>query len=356
MTVTAKVKTALSLSVAWLLVALLSQAYGRQPYLWQARLVTETREFGDTLKAMDGALEGLPEKIQSTHWSSVKSEALEIKQNAGDVLDAIRSVGRLTSELSIENGSLQKRLDRMIADFNRLAVEAESAAYDLPEPLASTVRREQQVYLRGAKIADMFKTHYRGIALGYEEQVKDLKRAEPILARMMNGADLYVELAEVGEQLEQAFANLDNYVEQLNTILDMFDSLGDHTENAIAQSDPSTSPLFSNAARVANVPEASLPDRSSATAVNFKTASLRIPSRHTTDIIRVESTGYRRWTSPDRQHTCVARLIDIRSETVTLEREDGQRISVDINRLSLDDQKYIATHRAIFSLRQGSRA
>jgi hypothetical protein len=57
------------------------------------------------------------------------------------------------------------------------------------------------------------------------------------------------------------------------------------------------------------------------------------------------STGFREWTDVTGNYRVVARLISSFNNTVHLEKEDGEKISVPLEKLSQKDQAYIRTRR-----------
>ena len=46
------------------------------------------------------------------------------------------------------------------------------------------------------------------------------------------------------------------------------------------------------------------------------------------------------WNSADGNFTVEAKLIEVKSEVVTLQRKDDRRIEVAIDKLSIEDRKY----------------
>ena len=213
------------------------------------RLASAAGDFNSTMQGIDRTLEKLPEKVSTSKWTSIKSGALEIKKKAEALSATLRQIDTTLGDLRIGEGRLAKRLDEMVREFESLTNEAESDAAKLPEPLANVAKRERDTWRRGAVITQAFKDHYQSLLADFDEQVKSLKLVQPILARIMMGSDLYVELATVGEDLETGVATLQTLVDQLNAILDMFDALAGHTEDAIAKANPMTSPIFNAASQ-----------------------------------------------------------------------------------------------------------
>lgn len=213
----------------------------------RTRLASAAGDFNSTMQDIDGTLEKLPEKVSTSKWENVKYGALEIKQKAEVLSSTLKQIETNISDLRIGEGRLAKRLDEMVRAFESLTSEAEADAAQLPEPLANLAKRERDTWRRGARIVRSFNDHYQSLLTDCDEQVSNLKLVQPILARIIRGADLYVELATVGEDLETGVAALQTLVDQFNAILDMFDLLAGQTEDAIAKSNPMTSPMFDTA-------------------------------------------------------------------------------------------------------------
>lgn len=222
-------------------------------------LASAAGEFNGTMEGIDRTLEKLPEKVSTSKWTSIKSGALEIKKKAEVLSSTLKQIDSNISDLRIGEGRLAKRLDEMVREFESLADEAESGAAELPELLANVAKRERDTWKRGALITQAFKDYYQSLLADCDEQVNCLKLVQPILARIIRGTELYVELATVGEDLESGVVALQTLVDQFNAILDMFDALAGQTEDAIAESNPMTSPIFERVCQEGSGPNSAAP-------------------------------------------------------------------------------------------------
>lgn len=269
-----------------------SDAFGQRPargeYTLESQLSKASGSYVSALRDINGRLDKLPAKVDGSKWSGVKEGAKEIFAKATSLLDAIKETDRLVTQLERNNSPLQVRLKEIVGEFNRLAADAESHAAKLPDPLATTVRREKEVYSRGAQIVERFQAHYQTLLASHKDHIAGIKQAEPILERMRKGASLYVEVAELGGQLDQAMNTLNAYVDNLNAILDMFDKLGDSAEDALAATDPTSSPVV----------------------------------------------GFLNWKARGGTFSCRARLVAVEDDSIKLEKDTGEIVTLEMASLN----------------------
>ncbi len=213
------------------------------------QLGAAAQEFVGTLKGAAERLHQRPERVEPTKWDSIRQGALEIRAKVLRLREMIQAAEKTGEELGVSNGRLQARLEGLVAEYKRLADEAGKHAGELREPLASTVKKEASVWKTWAQIAEEFSASYKEIVERYQKQAQDLKAVAPILARLAKGADQTVELASLGEQLDQQL--LATFAEEVNHILDSFNTLADQTQHALAKADPSGS-LFLEGAKIAS--------------------------------------------------------------------------------------------------------
>jgi len=205
------------------------------------QLSSASKEFVGALKQLGDTLDRQPAKVEPSKWKTIKQGATEIKQKVGRLRQTIEAAQNTGEELGIANGRLQSRLDALVGEYSRLADEAGAQAEHLSEPMASTVKREKLMWSTWAKIAASFKDHYSQTLERFQQQAEDLKVVDPILTRLAKGADQTIELASVGERLDQQVSTLATLADELNGILAAFGSLADQTRSAIAMKDPSGS-------------------------------------------------------------------------------------------------------------------
>lgn len=213
----------------------------------QSQLARAAGDIGSTMRGIDRTLDKLPAKVSTDKWTSIKAGALEIKDKAEELSAMLRKIETDLSDMHIGREQLTRRLNEMVGEFESLAGKAESDAASLPDELVAIAKRERDTWKRGAAITESFRDQYQTLLANYDERANSLKVVDPILVRMARGAEMYIELAAVGEDLEANAANLESFVDQLNAILEMFDGLATETENTIAASDPSTSRIFKTA-------------------------------------------------------------------------------------------------------------
>ena len=216
--------------------ALQSNAAARNAVYPQEDLAAASNKFVGKLKQFSEQLEKRPAKVESNQWKSIKEGAAELKSKATRLRAQIAALQKSADGLGVENGSLQARLDVLVSEFQRLADEA-GQTKDLPEPLASVVIRERNLWLNWVSTTQNFSEHYKGLILDYQKHLEQLKLVDPVLARIEKGGGFVNEVASVGEQLESA-GNLQTFADEINAILDEFDSLNDQTKAAIAQANP----------------------------------------------------------------------------------------------------------------------
>lgn len=208
---------------------------------WQSppeQLSSASKEFAGALKQLGDTLGRAPAKVEVNKWTTIKAGAIEIQTKVVQLRSTIEAAQATADELGIANGRLQGRLDAMIAQYNRLADEAGAHAEQLSEPLASTVRREQAMWAKWAGAAGSFKEYYVQTLEGFEKQTADLKIVSPILVRMQRGAAETIELASIGERLDQQIETLATMADELNAVITSFGSLADNTRAALTQLGP----------------------------------------------------------------------------------------------------------------------
>jgi len=199
------------------------------------QLAAATKDFHGAVKSLGDALARPPAKVEPARWYTVKQGAAEIKAKASQLRQAIEAAKTTSDELGIANGSLAARLDDIGAEFARLADAADTQAKTLSEPLAGVVKREKMMWARWAKVTANFKEQYAQTLAKLQKQTEDLAVVDPILVRLDKGADQVVELASIGERLDQQMATLSSLADELNAVIAAFGALADQTRMALAQ-------------------------------------------------------------------------------------------------------------------------
>lgn len=200
----------------------------------ETELSKTSSQFVGAIKSLTDSLDRKPDPVEVGKWRSIGEGATEIKAKVIRLKVAIDAAEATAGELGVTNGKLQARLDGLIGEFNKLADEAGGQADGLEEPLASVVKRERQVWMHWAEVAGEFKVRYGETLLRFQKQASNLKHVRPMLVRLDRGANVVVELASVGERLDQQMKTLESLADELNGIISAFGALADDARNAIA--------------------------------------------------------------------------------------------------------------------------
>ena len=271
-----------------------------KPMVAQAHqeLAAANKEFHGAVKSLNDVLAQMPVKVEPARWTTVKQGAAEIKTKAGQLRQAIEAAKTTSDELGIANGRLTARLDEIGGEFTRLADAADAQAKTLSEPLAGVVKREKLMWARWAKVTVNFKEHYAQTLAKLQKQTEDLAVVDPILVRLDKGADQLVELASVGERLDQQMATLSSLADELNAVITAFGVLADQTRTVLAQN----------------------------------------PLNPAAGLAALGDSPYRTWTDNEGR-TIIARQVSVRGAFCRLQgRATGRLYDVPIDSLSLGDR------------------
>jgi len=213
------------------------------------QLACATVGFRDELRKFGENLAKLPALVDDEKWTTVSGAAMEVREKADTLLVACGKMEQNLESLKLEDEKLQERLDEMVKEFENLATQAQDDAEQMPERLAIIAEREHTTWIEGAKMVRAFKEHYTKLLDYYSRETGTMANVRPMLERMKTEAQLYAELAEVGQKLDDATSTLNSFSKQLNEILNMFDGMSRITQRVINDySDPTATRLFENAA------------------------------------------------------------------------------------------------------------
>jgi hypothetical protein len=227
-------------AIVALLLVWQTRSYGQQTAPVAKELKAVTQDMVKKYQSMADRLGTLPSKTDASKWDSVLTGAKEIGEKVAQLKRVRAELLALTKEQGNLTGTFRAKVDQLKGLFLELEKEARreidgtNGASALPETLLEPIKREAELYRATAEACDKLAGRAALTFAGQKESLVMVDRCGSMLDRLQKASDQYVQLAQLGKQIDESSRGLTIFAAQLNAILDLFGSLNAKTKEAVS--------------------------------------------------------------------------------------------------------------------------